>query len=178
MFTRACHAFPSYFFMTHFNIICPSELNYRTISMAKSNVDSNVLKVTLWCTQMFFFSQKIFNFKMVLSKIPLNMAVSWHFLICIIGNPTSTSYKLISGEKETQVWENVELLPSIVSVNELLDELSKNMNWKDITYKHNTTVKSQTLHTVTLPRDNSKGLPHILFMLCLSLSIILFTTLK
>jgi hypothetical protein len=111
-----------------------------------------------------------FNFKMGLSKIPVNMVVSWHFLICIIANPTSISYKLISEEKETLVWENVELLPSIVSVNELLDELSKNTHRKDITHKHNITVKSQTLHTVTLPTDNSKGLTYILFTLCLSLS--------
>jgi hypothetical protein len=170
MFTRVCHAFPSYFFMTHFNIICPSELNCRTISMAKSNVATNVHKVTLWWTQMFLFFHENFNFKAVLCKIPLNMAVSWHLLICIIGNPTSTSYKLISGEKETPVRENVELLPSTVFVNELLDKLSKNMNRKDITHKHNITVKSQTVHTVTLPKDNSKGLSHILFTLCLSLS--------
>jgi hypothetical protein len=57
----------------------------------------------------------------------------------------------------------VEILPSIVSVNELLEELSKSVNSKDITHKHNITLKSQTLHKVTLPRDNSKGLTHILF---------------
>ena len=115
---------------------------------------------------------------MLSSKIPVNMVVSWHFLNCIISNPTSTSYKLIFEEKETLVWENVELLPSILSVNEFLDELSKNMNTKDITHKHIITVKSQTLHTVTLPRDNNKGLTHILFTICLSLSIVLFTTLN
>jgi len=52
------------------------------------------------------------------------------------------------------------------------------MNTKDITHKHIITVKSQTLHTVTLPRDNNKGLTHILFTICLSLSIVLFTTLN
>ena len=109
------------------------------------------------------FSPQNFNFKMGLSKIPVNTVVSWHFLICIIANPSSTSYKLISGEKETLVWENVELLPT---------ELSKNMHSKNITHKHNITVKSQDFtHNNTSKRKQQRFNTHFVHTMSLSLSL-------
>jgi hypothetical protein len=121
----------------------------------------------------FSFSRN-FNLKLGMSHIQVNLAVSWHFLIRITANPTSTSYKPITGEKAIQVWKNVELLPSIVSITELLEELSKNIHSKDITHKHNITVRSQTSHNNYSKRQQQRFNTH--FVHTMSLSVTLFTT--
>ena len=103
MFTRACHAFPSYFFTIHFNIICASQPNCRIMSMASLMFIKMFLRWLFSAHKCSLFFYWKFNFKMGLFHIQVNMVVRWDFLICITANLISTSHKLISGEKETLV---------------------------------------------------------------------------